>query len=519
MPGRLRRWVPLTAAAIAAVAAIGAVTWWMQRLEPVLVEDAEAVSRLPRISPDYAGIVVPPNIAPLNFAIREDGRRFLVKIRGESGETIEVDSRSAEIEIPPPRWRLLLESNRGRELRWEVYVQTGRHWRRFRPIVNQVAEHEIDGHLVYRLIGPVYNKWSEVAIRQRNLATYEDSGILDGASLGRVCVNCHSFPANDAKRMLVGLRGKSSGSAVLLVEDARVTKLGTPFGYTAWHPSGRIAAYSTNKVRQFFHAAGREVRDVVDLASSLAYFRVDARMSKRVPGASDEQHLATYPAWSPDGRSLYYCCAPVLWTDQETVPPERYAEVKYDLVRIAYDIEADRWGTPETVLSAEQTGLSILLPRVSPDGKFVLFCMCRYGCFPAFSPTSDLYLMDLAKGTYVKCPVNSEFSESWHSWSSNSRWIAFSSKRLGGTFTRCYLSYFDPTGRMHKPFVVPLRDPEAYDSLLKTISVPELLTSPVAVSPATLARAVRWGQAITVETPSDAPPAVENSEPYLKSMP
>lgn len=516
MPARFRTWFPLTAAALAA---IGAVTWWMQRPEPIHSEDAEAVPRLPRISPDYTGIVVPPNIAPLNFAIREDGRRFLVRIRGESGEAIELDSRSAAIEIPPHRWRSLLESNRGRELRWEVFVQAGQRWRRFRPILNRVAQHEIDGHLVYRLIGPVYNKWSEVAIRQRNLATYEDSGILDGQSLGRVCVNCHSFAANDSRRMLVALRGKSSGNAALLVEDAHVTKLGTPFGYTAWHPSGQAAAYSTNKVRQFFHAAGLEVRDVVDLASALAYFRVDTRTSKRVPGASDEQHLATYPAWSPDGRMLYYCRAPVLWTDQETVPPERFAEVKYDLVRIPYDIESDRWGSPETVLSAEQTGLSILLPRVSPDGKFLLFCMCRYGCFPAFNPTSDLYLMDLAKRSYVKCPVNSEFSESWHSWSSNSRWIAFSSKRTGGTFTRCYLSYFDETGQMHKPFVVPQQDPEAYDSLLKTISVPELLTSPVAVSPAKLARAVRWDKAIAVEATSGAAPEMDNSHPYLQTTP
>ena len=89
-------------------------------------------------------------------------------------------------------------------------------------------------------------------------------------------------------------------------------------------------------------------------------------------------------------------------------------------------------GQPETVLSAKETGLSILLPRVSPDGWFLLFCMCRYGCFPAFHPTSDLYLMDVAKGPTRSAPINREFSESWHSWSSNSRWIAFSSKRGEG---------------------------------------------------------------------------------------
>jgi hypothetical protein len=401
-----------------------------------------------------------------------------------------------------------------------VYVKADGQWQQFRPIVNHVAEHEIDGHLVYRLIGPVHNKWTEMFIRQRDLATYEDAVLLEGRGVsGGVCINCHAFAANDGRRMAVGLRGGSPGSAVLLAADTRVTKLATAFGYTAWHPSGRLAAYSTNKVRQFFHEAGPDVRDVVDLAASLAYFRIEARMSKRVPGASDDQHLATYPTWSPDGRNLYFCRAPRRWGEQETVPPERYAEVKYDLMRIAYDIEADRWGVPETILSAEQTGLSILLPRISPDGRFLLFCMCRYGCFPAFQAASDLYLLDLAHGTYTKCPVNSEFSESWHSWSSNSRWIAFSSKRAGGTFTRCYLSFCDEFGQMHKPFLVPQRDPQLYDSLLKTISVPELLAHPVAISPKALASAARSGKAIAVEASPDAAPAEDNSVPYLQTGP
>jgi len=514
MQGKSPRWLLIAAAALAAIAAG---TWWTVRPEQVVVEDAEEVPRPPRIHPDYAGIVMPPNIAPLNFVVREDGQQYLIRIHGQTGEAMEVASRSAAIQIPPGRWRSLLESNRGKDVQWHVYAEADGQWRRYQPIVNHVADHEIDGYLVYRLIGPVHNLWSEVAVRQRNLVTDEDSLVFDGNAIGDGCVNCHSFAGNDPQRMLLGVRSRSWGGAALLAEGNQVTKLGTTFGYTAWHPSGRIAAYSTNKVRQFFHDAGPELRDVVDLESALAYLRLDARESRPVPGASDERHLTTYPAWSPDGRSLFYCRAPVLWTDKETVPPERYAEVKYDLMRISYDIEADRWGTPETVLSAEQTGLSILLPRVSPDGKFLLFCMCRYGCFPAFQPTSDLYLMDLAKGKYVKCPINSELSESWHSWSGNSRWIAFSSKRCGGTFTRCFLSFVDEAGRAQKPFVVPQRDPEFYDSLLKTMSVPELVAGPVPARPAALARAARSANVVPVAAPPDGASQVDNSQPYQEA--
>jgi len=249
---------------------------------------------------------------------------------------------------------------------------------------------------------------------------------------------------------------------------------------------------------------------------ALAYYSVDARKSKMVPGASGSERLETYPAWSPDGRYLYFSSAPVLWTDRNVVPPDRYAEVKYDLRRIRYDIDTDQWGKPETVLSAEKTGLSILLPRISPDGKFLLVCMCRYGCFPVFQPTSDLYMIDLARGTWKKAEINSEFSESWHCWSSNSRWIAFSSKRGGGTFTRCYLSYVDETGRTHKPLIVPQSDPEFYRSLLKTISVPELLTGPVPSSATALARRARSDTTIQVDAPSGAG-KVDDAEPWRRA--
>jgi hypothetical protein len=494
------------------------VTWGTRRTVRSAVEAAEPARRPPRISPDYTEIVVPPNLAPLNFVIREPGQQFVVRLHGEAGEAIEVVSRSPAIRIPPSPWRRLLAASRGRELRWDIFAQADGRWLRYQTIVNRVAAEDIDGYLVYRQIPPVYNRWHEVSIRQRNLTNWNDSLVLAGTTLDVACVNCHSFAGNDPRRMLLGLRSNRFGRATLLATDGNVVKLDTALGYTAWHPSGRLAAYSTNQVRQFFHGARDEVREVLDLESALAYYRLDAQDSKRVPGASDSQQLATYPTWSPDGRWLYYCRAPRLWTDDEAVPPARYAEVQYALMRIPYDIATDRWGEPETVLAAHQAGGSILLPRISPDGRFLLFCVCSHGCFPALEPTSDLYLLELATGTHGKPPINSEFSESWHSWSSNSRWIVFSSKRQGGTFTRPYLSYVDQSGQAHKPFVVPQSDPEFYDSFLQTFSVPELVTGPVPVSPAALARAAR-AEAIRVEDATGEASRVENSDPYLQADP
>jgi hypothetical protein len=454
------------------------------------------------MSPDYSGAVIPPNIAPLNFRVLEEGRAFLLTVRCGHGRPITVSSKTGQMRIPIRQWHALLDANRGGEVFFDVYVRgEDRQWRRFRPVINTIAQEDIDETLVFRFMKPAYTWWKDIGIYQRKLTSYDVSVILHGQSFGRGCLNCHSFVGNDPNTMTIALRSATYGSHTLMARHGVVEKIGAKWGYTAWHPSGAVAVYSINKVNQFFHAGGMEVRDVVDLDSALVCYRVESQKGSSPKEVADKGRLETYPAWSPDGKYLYYCSAPILWKDRNAVPPENFDKVKYDLRRIAYDVAADQWGQAETILSAEQTGQSVLLPRISPDGRFLLFCMCRYGCFPVYQPSSDLYLMDLATRQYRKLSINSEFSESWHSWSSNSRWIAFSSKRQGGLFTRTYFSYVDGAGTAHKPFVLPQQDPTYYDSLLETYSVPELVKGPVPASTSLLARAARAKPSVTPQIP------------------
>jgi hypothetical protein len=476
--------------------------FWTVSCSPKAVEKYSEVGREPNLSPDYSGTVIPPNIAPLNFRIRETGQAYFVAVRGDRGQPIRISSKTGQIRIPLPRWHALLDANRGGSIFFDVYTQgDDRRWSRFRPVANKIAPEEIDGTLVFRFMKPIYNWWKDIGIYQRKLANYDVSAILHGRSFGGGCLNCHSFVGNDPQTMTIALRSATYGSHTLLAHNGAVDKIGAKWGYTAWHPSGAVAVYSLNKVTQFFHAGGMEVRDVVDLDSALVCYHVDSHCGTSPEELADKDRLETYPAWSPDGKYLYFCSAPVLWKDRNTVPPVNYDKVKYDLRRIPYDVATDQWGKAETVLSADQTGQSILLPRVSPDGRFLLFCMCNYGCFPVYQPGSDLYLMNLATNQYRKLAINSEYSESWHSWSSNSRWIAFSSKRQDGLFTRTYFSYIDNEGTAHKPFVLPQQDPSYYDSLLETYSVPELVKGPVTVSQARLARAARAKPSVTAEIP------------------
>jgi Tol biopolymer transport system component len=488
---------------------------YVLREGPVSLDEYDRVDRPARIDPDYANTVIPPNIAPLNFQVKEPARRYYVKVYADKAKSIEIFSRTAAIVIPQKPWRELLEDARGSKLCFDIYARNaGGRWRRFATITNTIAPADVDPYLVYRVTGPIFNLFRDTRIYQRNLQNYDESMVLRGqsfhASWRGGCVNCHTFCNNRTDKMLISVRDESYGSSGLLVLHGELSKVNTKFGYTAWHPSGRLIVYSVGKTRQFFHTAGTEVRDVVDLDSALCYYLIGSRTVKTHPKLAQKDRLETYPAWSPDGKYLYFCSAPILWENRDQTPPENYHRLRYDLMRISYDIETDTWGELETILSAEQTGRSILLPRISPDGRFLVVCMCDYGCFPIYQPSSDLYIIDLEQAsqtgqfTYRPLEVNSDRCESWHCFSDNSRWLVFSSKRRDGLFTRSYFTYIDQQGRASKPFVLPQKDPAFYDSFHKTYTVPELLTEPVQVRERDLVAAVSSPKVIDVTMPLTA---------------
>jgi len=478
------------------------------RENKTIIEQYDSINRPPAIQPDYTDTVIPPNIAPLNFLIQEKGERYYVKIYSKQGDPIEVFSKTPRIDIPKKHWQKLLTNNKNQQLYFDVFVKNeDDKWNRFAAITNKIAEEEIDKFVVYRKIPPVHTSWRKMGIYQRNLQNYKEATILDNShfeskGIAGGCLNCHTFCGNNTDKMLIGIRSVKYGSSAILADNGVAGKIGTKFGYTAWHPSGRMVTYSINKIRQSFNIAKNEIRNVIDFDSLLAYYTLGSKTIKTTPQLSDKTQLETYPAWSPDGRYLYFCRP-----DGEQRAAELFNEVKYSLLRISYDIQNDKWGQIETVLSAEKTGLSILIPRISPDGRWLLFAMCDYGPFPVYMQSSDLYLIDLqaAKETgqyqFHRLDINSDQSESWHSFSSNSRWIAFSSKRDYGKFTRTYFSYIDENGKVYKPLLMPQKDPTFYDTCLETYSVPELVITSVKVTGEKLGRVVRGTEKIDVDMP------------------
>ena len=343
----------------------------------------------------------------------------------------------------------------------------------------------------------------EINIRQRNLQNYDDSYILDGRYYNFGCSGCHNFLNNDPDDMILQVRS-SHGMSMLRVKDGKVYTIDsrTPFGsapiaYTTWHPSGRLIAFSVNKVRQFFHSARADAANAMDLDSSMGIFMIDSNTFLTPSAFSNIDYQETFPAWSPDGKYLYFCRAYIPWTDRDKMVPEQYEEIKYNLVRISFDIENDSWGELETVLSSEKTGFSISQLKFSPDGKFLLFSVSDYSSLPAYHKESDLYTLDMNTVQYKRLECNSDRADSYHSWSSNSRWIAFCSKRLDGQFVRVFFSYFDENGISHKPFLLPQKDPDFYESCLKMFQHPELIKGPFKINKRQLLAAIRSPKKIT----------------------
>jgi len=461
---------------------------------PEWPDSAMDAGRPPKLYPDYAGIVIPPNIAPMNFAVREPADSVVVRLSGQHGTPLVVSGWRGSIRIPPRQWRVLLEENRGSELLVEIAVRDASStWHRFQTVTNRVAAESVDRYVVYRLLPPIDHLWRKMGIYQRDLETFRERAVLENQSFSydrNGCLNCHSFSANSTARMSLQIRSKSFGKPMVVVRDGTATRVDTTASgfskmaaaYHSWHPDGQRIAFSVNKVSPFEHTVG-EHRDVWDNDSDLAVYLLDRDEITTTPAIADPARRETWPSWSADGKSLYFCSAP-------QIPFERFYDVKYDLMRIPYEPSTGEWGRPEMLVSSTNSGLSAAQPRESPDGRWLLFSLSPHGNFPIYQPGSDLYLLDRRTGTLQPLDINSEWSDSWHCWSGNGRWIVFASKRDGGVLARPYFSYFDTNGVTHKPFVMPQEDPAFYESLALTYNVPELVAEEIPVSPARLGRAI-----------------------------
>jgi len=469
------------------------------------------------IYPDYRDVTIPPNIAPLNFMISDaSADAFVADLNG----VICGAGSDGKFDIDTTAWRSLLSENKGKDIRIVVYAQRKQGWVRYPSFNMYVAEEDIDNYLSYRLIEPGYELYRQLGLYQRNLTNFTQTTIYENNRSfdndGNHCINCHNYQNYDTERMLFHVRAAHGGTVIthgteahkIAIKHDSILAAGV---YPSWHPTLPLVAFSTNKTGQVFHLKHPEKIEVLDTESDLILYDAEHNEVRNVIRSTD--YLETFPCWSPDGCRLYYCSARSPQIDRSNLDVEisaRYDSLLYDIYSMPFDPATRSFGEPRLEIDASSQKMSCSVPRVSPDGRYLLYTYGQYGQFHIWHKSADLWVKrlrvegsesseDSTLNVYPLTAANSSDADSYHSWSSNGRWIVFSSRRDDGNFTRPYIAYFDTSGQAHRPFLLPQRDPESNLLLLKSYNVPELTRSAVRISAEEMNHVVRHTEAEKAE--------------------
>jgi len=352
--------------------------------------------------------------------------------------------------------------------------------------------------------------------RTRNIAEPESRVVMENLP---TCANCHSFsrdgkvfgldmdgPRNDkglyalvsvARNMTITNRDMIHWSSFDLNDEARggdaapkrfgfmsqvspdgryvVTSIGPPESTAKHDDQGPGFAhgildrlYSTNYNSIEFSQVFYPTRGI------LAWYDRRAGIMKPLPGADDPDYVQTCAFWSPDGKYLIFSRARARDPYPAGAPKALYAndpnetQIQYDLYRIPFN--EGRGGTAEPVKGASQNGMSNSFPKVSPDGKWIVFVECRNGLL--MRPDSRLYMVPFEGGTARPLTANTPRMNSWHSFSPNGRWLAFSSKARG-PYTQLMLTHIDGDGNDTPAIVV-----ENTTAANRAVNIPEFLNVP-----------------------------------------
>lgn len=443
-------------------------------------QSATPLNRLPDIFPDYVDVTIPPQIAPLRFMLRHAPEEAIVCISHEKEKMVCQASGKEGFLMDEKQWNYLVQSAIGKALEVKVYEQKEGAWQVYDSFHWYVSGDSIDPYLVYRLIEPGYELWNQMGIYQRRLTDFKESPIITNDLTGHNCMNCHSFPNQNPQQMTLHMRGPRGGT--YLFQSGQITKLSGKINeqipslvYPSWHPSGDFVAFSTNQTRQAFHMNDRNRIEVFDYTSDLLVYDVQRNEVITTPQLFSDQAFETFPHFSPDGKTLYFCTA------EAQKMPDDFQKVRYNLCSISFNPETRTFGNQvDTLFNGKQAAKSVSFPRVSPDGKFLVFTLSDYGNFSIWHKEADLFLANLQDGTIIPLEAaNSNDVESYHSWNSNSRWLVFSSRRVDGLYTHPHLIHIDAEGKAGKPFILPQPNASYYTSFMKSFNIPEFVKGPV----------------------------------------
>ena len=457
---------------------------------------------LPQLYPDYVGVTVPVEIAPLNFSMADDDVTTVdVEVKGSKDGSIHANGNYADFDID--EWHQLLEQNKGGSLTFTVCAEKDGRWTQYRDFKVFVSSETLgEWGITYRRIPPSYEMYSKMGLYQRCLSNFEETELLENTRTPNQCLNCHTANRTNPDQYVFHVRGDHGATAIQTTDfellKAKNDTLGGSMVYPYWHPGGRYCAFSTNKTSQMFHTNKKNKRiEVYDSSSDVFVYDTQTHTLLLDTLIMKKLWAENTPAFSPDGKWLYFTTA------RRQVYPTDYDKEMYSLCRVSFDETTGKIGTQvDTLVNTRETGKSATWPRPSYDGRYLMYTQVDFGYFSIWHPEADLWLLDLEKGsTSPMTEVNSSRSESFHNWSSNSRWFLFTSRSDDGLYTRVYFASVDQNGRATKPFLLPQRNPQRYyQQTFYSFNTPDFSSRPIDADVRKMANSILSNQ--RVETKS-----------------
>jgi len=461
------------------------------------------------------GALFPPNLcAPFVEWTDVHNNLWQVTIRLPDKSTWTRLSRTRRWRVPEAVWQTLVEragdadvtlvvkgvacSGTRRKTRASVHVS--------QTVRFRIARHPADNAIVYRLVAPPFINRKTPDTFVRDLRELTPRPFLRARR--QYCINCHMFSSKTGRDGKLGIQVRYAGArstahpiylAVADFDTGRIVKTVLPFRlqmttFMSWSPDGTKLAVSANQTLISLAPMVLEAQNTLQHGSDIAIVDLDAGQSFLLKGARDPDLLETFPRWTPDGKSIVFCEAPQRLHPKNT---------KYSLKIVPF---ADgHGGEAEMLIDANVTGRSSYYPRFSPDGRWFTFVQSDFGSL--IKSSSDIFIVDWQnrERTGIRAtPLTSNATfaaDSWYSWSSNSRWIVFATKRDDGVFARLYMTHIDDDGNAS----VPVRLPLAEEPLM-SFNIPEFVAEVPDVRERTLFEGLRVERpAVTIRRGEEEP--------------
>lgn len=233
-----------------------------------------------------------------------------------------------------------------------------------------------------------------------------------------------------------------------------------------WPPDSKISNYYVANFTDY-----RFLQVFYPTRGVLAWYSKKTGVLHPLPGADDPNFVQMGAVWSPDGKYLVFARAKAKDPNPKDAPPARFAndpnenQIQYDLYRIPFN--DGKGGAPEPIRGASQNGMSNSFPKISPNGRWIVFVKARNGLL--MRPDSELYIVPSEGGEARRLRANAAPMNSWHSFSPNGHWLVFSSKRQG-PYTRMYLTHIDKDGNDSPAILI-----ENVTAANRAVNIPEFV--------------------------------------------